>query len=104
MHRTKFEDLIDDLRHDYTLRGLKTWDRRENCLGHLRPVFGGMLAKAITTEKLKEYIAKRLNEESAPATINRELDCLKRMLILGSRCTPPKVPCVPHSPRLVSSM
>ncbi len=100
IHRTKFDNLIDDLKQDYTLRGLKTWDRRENCLNHLRPVFWGMLAKAITTEKLKDYIAKRISERAAAATINRELDCLKRMLVLGARCSPPKVAQVPHFPRL----
>ena len=103
MHRTKFDYLIDDLKQDYTLRGLKTWDRRENCLGHLKPVFGGMLAKAITTEKLKDYITKRLNEGAAAGTINRELDCLKRMMVLGARCSPPKVAGVPHFPRLSES-
>jgi hypothetical protein len=59
-----------------------------------------MLANAITTEKLKNYIAKRLDEKAAAGTINRELDYLKRMLILGSRCTPPKVGGVPRFPRL----
>lgn len=99
-HRTKFDDLVDDLRQDYALRGLRTWDRRENCLGHLRPVFGGMLVRGITTEKLKGYIEKRQGERAAAATINREMDCLKRMLVLGSRCSPPKVATVPHVPRL----
>ena len=103
MQRTKFEELIEDFKQDYTLRGLRTWDRRENCLAHLKPVFGGMLAKGITSERLKGYIEKRLGEKAAPATINRELDCLKRMLVLGSRCSPPKVAAVPHFPRLAEN-
>ena len=103
MQRTKFEELVEDLKQDYTLRGLRTWDRRENCLAHLKPVFGGMLAKGITSERLKGYIEKRLGEKAAPATINRELDCLKRMLVLGSRCSPPKVATVPHFPRLAEN-
>ncbi|MCC2641040.1 MAG: putative Phage integrase [Nitrospira sp.] len=103
MQRTRFEDLIEDLKQDYALRGLRTWSRREDCLAHLKPVFWGMLVKGITTEKLKGYIAKRLGEKAAAATINRELDCLKRMLLLGARCSPPKVSGVPHFPRLAEN-
>jgi hypothetical protein len=29
MQRTKFEELMEDLKQDYTLRGLRTWERRE---------------------------------------------------------------------------
>jgi len=100
IHRTKFEDLVEDLKRDYRLKGLKTWRRREDCLKHLRPVFGGMLVKAITSERLQGYMTKRLEEQAAPATINRELDCLRRMMVLGSQHTPPKVGRIPHFARL----
>jgi hypothetical protein len=76
------------------------WTRREQHLAHLRPAFGGMLAKAITTERLKTYVSKRLEEGAAPATINRELDCTRRMMVLGQRQSPPKVLHIPHFPKL----
>lgn len=101
--RIKFDDLVNDLKEDYTLRGLRTWDRREFCLARLKPVFGGLLVSGITTDRLKGYITKRLGERAAPATINRELDCLKRMMVLGARCNPPKVSTVPHFPRLAEN-
>ena len=101
--RIKFDDLVTDLKDDYTLRGLRTWNRREFCLARLKPVFGGMLVSGITTERLKAYVTKRLGEKAAAATINRELDCLKRMMVLGSRCNPPKVSTVPHFPRLAEN-
>ena len=88
--RTRFEDLIEELKNDYILKRRKTWKLREQHLAHLRPVFGGMRVKGITTPKLQAYVAKRLVEGAAPATVSRELDYLHRMMILGQRHTPPR--------------
>jgi hypothetical protein len=70
--RIKFDDLVTDLKEDHTLRGLRTWDRREFCLARLKPVFGGLLVSGITTERLKGYITKRLREKARqqPLTVN----------------------------------
>src|SRR5262250_1768649 len=96
--RTRFEDLIEELRNDYILKQRKTWNLREQHLAHLKAVFGGVRAKAITTPKLQAYVTKRLEEEAAPATVNRELDCLHRMMILGQQDTPPKIIFISHFP------
>ncbi len=100
IHRTKFEDLIEDLRRDYVLNGRKTWPRRLEHLVHLRKTFQNMRVKAITTDRLQEYVSRRLSEVASHATINRELDCLHRMMVLGAHQTPPKVGRTPHFPKL----
>ncbi len=100
IHKTRFEDLIEDLKRDYELKGRKTWTRRLQHLAHLKDVFAGMRVKAITTDRLQEYVTRRKGEGASNATINRELDCLKRMLKLGASSTPPKVGRVPSFPKL----
>ena len=40
-------------------------------------------AIAITTERMREYSAARLDAGAAPATVNKELAALRRMLRLG---------------------
>ena len=100
VHRTRFDDLIESLRRDYELKGCKTWTRRLQHLAHLKKVFTGMRVKAITTERLEGYVTRRKGEGVSNATINRELDCLRRMLKLGAASTPPKVGRVPHFPKL----
>ncbi len=40
-------------------------------------------AIAITTERMREYSAARLDAGAAPATVNKELAALRRMLTLG---------------------
>jgi hypothetical protein len=61
VRRTRFDDLVADLKSDYEKKGCKTWQRRQH-IAHLRPHFGGMRAAAITSSHLNEYAAKRLRE------------------------------------------
>ncbi len=96
VERTKFEDLIEGIRQDYTLNDRKSHRRLNDFILHLSASFGNMRAKAITTDKINVYIAKRRGQGAANGTINRELGCLKRMFKLAYQQTPPKVTRVPH--------
>ncbi len=89
------------LKQEYSLKGRKTWVRREQHIEHLKKVFGKILVKTITSEKLQGYVQKRLVEGVRNSTINRGLDCLHRMMVLGTHQTPQKVGRIPHFPKLV---
>jgi integrase len=97
--KVKFDELAADLLTDYKHNGRKTtaWVERKIRL-HLKPFLGGMPVPHITTAKIKEYTNQRLKAEAKPATINRELAALKRMLKLGYQET--KVKRIPHIPML----
>jgi integrase len=60
--------------------------RIEQSAAHLRRFFGASTpAGQITPIDIAKYIRARLDAEAAPATVNRELACLKRGLRLAAR-------------------
>jgi integrase len=95
--KVKIDELYADLTRDYAVNGRHVEDlpKRWN---HLSEVFGGNLARTVTTPRITEYIEQRLKEGAAKATIQNELACLRRMLRLGF--TSGKVVRVPHVPCL----
>jgi integrase len=52
---------------------------------HLEPVFGHLAAAEVDTAMLRRYVAARLKEEAAHASINRELATLRRAFNLGKQ-------------------
>jgi integrase len=79
----EFGSLLDDLVSDYRVRRVKSLG---SALSHLKPVrdhFGDWRALDINFRAIEGYIAKRREDGKANATINRELELLRRALRLA---------------------
>jgi integrase len=98
--KVKFDELMDDYICDYKINNRRTLAKAERCANYLKKEFEGMSATEINTPNIKRYIERRLAEELANSTINRELAALKKAFNLAARCTPPKVSHVPYIPML----
>ena len=83
MDRVTYDELADDLRRHYEVsgtRGLKEADTRFKAL---EPFFAGRRAANLKGQLAEEYVQYRLKAGVSPATIDRELATLIRMLGLG---------------------
>lgn len=100
INKTRFKDLVDNLRLDYKVNGRKSQVRVELSIKHLESFFGNCKATDITTNQINEYIVKMQKAEMSNATINRSLAALKRMFSIGMHHTPPLVASIPYIPML----
>ncbi len=83
-HRTRVCDLWEPLKTNYEIKG----QRVQDLLGrwkHLKPVLGNELVRNITHDRMERYVKARFNEGAAPATVQREIACLRRMIRLGAK-------------------
>jgi len=69
-HRLKIHDLLEALGRDYELRGKLTPKNKSN-LRRAETAFGHVKAVTLTSQQVDIWIAKRIAEGAAPATINR---------------------------------
>lgn len=82
LERVTFEGMADALVADYKANKRRSLIRAQRSINHLRQIFGTDRAVDITETRITAYVAVRLDERAANASINRELACLKRMLRL----------------------
>jgi integrase len=75
--------LLDELVSDYRVRGLKSLGTVLSHLKPLRAAFGTWRAVALKPKDLKAYIEKRRAKGKSNATVNRELELLRRALRLA---------------------
>ena len=97
--RMKFDELADDVVNDYLINGRRSLKQLEIRFRlHLLPFFGGKRAAAITTSDIRKFIAKRQEAGASNATVNRELESLKRAFNLGIQAG--KLISKPYVPKL----
>ncbi len=65
---------------------------------HLLPVFGSCKASSLTRADFDEYVVARLKARAKHATVNRELQLLRRMYRLGYETKPKMVQELPQFP------
>jgi len=76
--KVKFEDFAQEFIVYYSKPNKKSWKRDVLSVSHLVDFFKGKYLYEISSLDVEKYKTKRLNEVT-PATINRELACLKTL-------------------------
>jgi hypothetical protein len=89
---------------NYMNKGKTGAGRLEIAWNHLKPKFATVAVDDLSTALIEEYIEARRTDGVENATVNRELSCLRAMLIRGTKATPRTVTMVPAFPdRLAQS-
>lgn len=87
--RIKANELFDMFEEDYENKGRSSLKQaRLRIKAHLRPFFGPLKAATVGTRQISAYITKRKRGGAKNATINRELEILRRAFNLGFKAQP----------------
>jgi integrase len=81
--RITVEELLASVEQDYVIHGRKSLPQLRSHLRHIRNFFAMDRVPAVTAERLRHYIAGRQQEGAEAATINRELEGLRRAFSLA---------------------
>ena len=80
-----FDDLAQGYLAEYQLLQHRTLSTARPRVEHLRSMFGGMAAAAITTALITRYQLRRREASLAAASVNRETAALHRMFVIARR-------------------
>ena len=83
--KVSFEDIAGMMVNDYEVNGRVSLNSAKRALGHLRKVFSNSRAVDITRDKVDHYIAGRLKDKAARATVAKEIAALSRAFNLAVR-------------------
>lgn len=83
--KVQLPQLAELIRNDYRRKNRKSADRLEISLHHLLDAFSDWRVIDVQEPAIDRYVADRLDDGAANATINRELAALRRMFNLGKR-------------------
>jgi integrase len=82
--RVPFEDLLAALERDYEVRGLHSLASLRSHLKHVHRYFANDKALAITTPRLRDFVAHQQREGVAAASIHRQLEAVRRAFRLAA--------------------
>ena len=99
--KIRFDEIAEDYLTDYRINQRKSFKKAEHYVEYLNKSFKGVRVTQITTDQIKKYIDKKIEEGKANATINRDLSALKRMFHLAKQSG--KVNQIPYIPMLKES-
>jgi integrase len=86
IEKTTLGEMLDLVQVNYELNGRRSTDRMVRSGGHLRDGFGeDARAIGVTSDRIAHYTRDRLTAGAKPATVNRELACLRRAFRLARR-------------------
>src|SRR4051794_26078540 len=80
-----FDTMATGYLQDYQLQRYRSLTTARARVEHLRGVFGGCTAEAITADRVRSYQLSRRTAGFEAATINRETSALSRMFQLAIR-------------------
>ena len=76
-----FEDQAKEFMELHSKQNKRSWKSDEISLNHLGEFFKGKNLSEITPEQIERYRLKRKADGVSPATINREMSCLKTFYV-----------------------
>jgi integrase len=79
-----FDELLRGLERDYEIRGLHSLRSLQSHLAHVREFFANDRAIAVTTERLRDFVAHQQRAGVSPQSIHHQLKAIRRAFKLAA--------------------